>query len=96
MNLMDSQLREFILFCIERRAKEWPAIYDEMANVAGQRLFRGLGHIELRQLGLSFAPSNVDRLIQQVKQVISGQEEIQIPHLDSTKTIERNMQEKAF
>ena len=93
---MDSQLREFILFCIERSVKEWPAIYDEMANVAGQRLFRGLGHIELKKLGLSFALSNVGKLIQQVEQVISRQEEIQIPHLDSTKTIERNVQEKAF
>jgi hypothetical protein len=71
VNFVDLRLKDFIVFCIERSSKEWPAIYDEMANVAGQRLFRGLGHAELKEIGLSLALSNMDRLIQQVEQVIS-------------------------
>ena len=69
MNSLDPRLSEFILFCVERCGCEWPAIYDEMARVAGQRLFRGLGYSELRQMGLSLTASDIDRLIQQVEQV---------------------------
>jgi hypothetical protein len=68
---LDPQLREFILFCIQRRGKHWPALYDEMANVAGQRLFRGLGYVELKQLGLSLAASNIDNLIRFVERIAS-------------------------
>jgi len=71
MDNLDPQLREFILFCFRRCGKEWPAIYDEMAVVAGQKLFNGLGHDELKQMGLSLRVSNLDRTIQLVKQVIS-------------------------
>jgi len=66
-----SQLRDFILFCAQRRSPEWPAIYDEMTWVAGQRLFQGLGYKELKQLGLSFSLSGMDKTIQLVKQVTS-------------------------
>ncbi|MBC8511467.1 MAG: hypothetical protein H8D32_00610 [Dehalococcoidia bacterium] len=76
MNSPDAQLGEFILFCVERRGKEWPAIYDEMALVAGQRLFRGLDYTELKQLGLSLAASNLDRLIEQVEQVTAQHPEL--------------------
>ena len=65
------QLRDFILFCVQRRSPEWPAIYDEMTRVAGRKLFQGLGSKELKQLGLSFSLSNVDKTIQLVKQVTS-------------------------
>ena len=71
MNSSNLQLREFILFCVERRGKEWPALYDEMARVAGQRLFRGLGYAELKQLGFSLSSSNLDNLIRFVAQVTS-------------------------
>jgi len=63
------KLREFVLFCAQRRTCEWPAIYDEMTRVAGRKLFEGLGYKELRQLGLSFSLSSVDRTIQMVRQV---------------------------
>jgi hypothetical protein len=69
MNSLDSQLRDFILFCVERRGTEWPALYDEMARVAGQRLFRGLGRAELKQLGLSLALDSLDKTLELVKQV---------------------------
>jgi len=65
------ELRDFILFCAQRRSPEWPAIYDEMTRVAGQRLFRGLGYKELKQMGLSFSLSNLDKTIRVVKQATS-------------------------
>ena len=65
------QVREFILFCAQRRSPEWPVIYDEMTRVAGEKSFQGLGYKELRQLGLSFSLSGVDKTIQLVKQVTS-------------------------
>ncbi len=71
MDGIPPQLRDFVLFCAQRRSPEWPAIYDEMTRVAGRRLFEGLGYRELRQLGLSFSLSNADKTIQLVKQVTS-------------------------
>lgn len=71
MDDISPQLRDFILFCAERRSPEWPAIYDEMTRVAGGRLFQGLGYKDLKQLGLSFSLSGMDKTIQLVKQVTS-------------------------
>ena len=73
-NRMDKpgpELRDFIRFCAERRGAEWPAIYDEMTRVAGERLFRGMSYRELRQLGLSFSLSGIDKTIELVQKVIS-------------------------
>lgn len=67
-------IKDFILFCIERRGTEWPALYDEMARVAAQRLFRGLGIAELREMGLSLALDSLDKTFELVKQVISQSE----------------------
>jgi len=74
MTSVNPQLKEFILFCIERQGKKWPALYDEMARVAGQRLFKGLSYTELQQLGLSLAASNIDSLIRFVD-LITAQED---------------------
>jgi hypothetical protein len=71
MDDISPKLRDFILFCAQRRSPEWPAIYDEMTRVAGSKLFQGLGCKELKQLGLSFSLSGVDKTIQLVKQVTS-------------------------
>jgi len=71
MDDIPPKLRDFILFCAQRRSPDWPAIYDEMTRVAGRKLFEGLGYKELRQLGLSFSLSSMDKTIQLVKQVIS-------------------------
>ncbi len=70
MDDIPPKLRDFILFCA-RRSPEWPAIYDEMTRVAGGRLFDGLGYKDLRQLGLSFSLSSMDKTIRLVKQVTS-------------------------
>ena len=45
MNSLDPQLRDFILFCVDRRGADWPVLYDEMACVAGQRLFKRISGI---------------------------------------------------
>ena len=68
---LSPELRDFIIFCAQRRSSEWPVIYDEMTRVAGQRLFHGLGYEELKQMGLSFSLCNVDKTIQLVKQATS-------------------------
>jgi hypothetical protein len=75
MNSLDPQLRDFILFCVDRRGADWPALYDEMAGVAGQRLFRGLGRTELKQLGLSLALDSVDKTLELVKQATAQGEQ---------------------
>jgi hypothetical protein len=71
MNSLVPELRDFILFCAERRGADWPVLYDEMASVAGQRLFRGLGRTELKQLGLSLALDSLDETLELVKQAIA-------------------------
>jgi hypothetical protein len=71
---LSPQLRDFILFCAQRRGAEWPTIYDEMTRVAGQRAFQGLGYPELKQLGLSFSLSGLDKTIQLVKQATQQQQ----------------------
>ena len=63
--------REFILFCVNRRGKDWPALYDEMCWVAGRRLFRGLGYAELRNAGLSFGLTNIEDTLRLVDSVTS-------------------------
>jgi len=71
MDDVPPKLRDFVLFCAHRRSPEWPAIYDEMTRVAGRKLFQGLGYTELKQLGLSFSLSSIDRTIQLVKHITS-------------------------
>ena len=68
---MNPQLRDFILFCAERRCPDWPQLYDEMVTVAGQRLFQGLGYAELKQLGLSLCINSLDKTLLQVKQALA-------------------------
>ena len=63
METINPVVRDFILFCIQRQGKEWPALYDEMCWVAGRRLFRGLSYADLRKLGLSFSLTNIDDTI---------------------------------
>ena len=69
METVNPVARDFILFCVQRHGKEWPALYDEMCWVAGRRLFSGLGYDELRKLGLSFSLTNIDDTIRMVDAV---------------------------
>ena len=50
---------DFIAFCLSRRAVDWPFLYDEMCYVASNRLYRGLGYEELREVGLDLALSGL-------------------------------------
>ena len=71
METVNPVVRDFILFCMQRNGQEWPALYDEMCRVTGQRLFRGLGYAELRKLGLSLSLTNIDNTIRMVDAVTS-------------------------
>ena len=71
METINPVVRDFILFCIQRRGKEWPALYDEMCWVTGRRLFRGMGYADLRELGLSFSLTSIDDTIRIVNSVAS-------------------------
>ena len=61
----------FILFCTQRRGKEWPALYDEMCRVAGRGLYEGLHYKQLRELGLSFSLNHIPETIGMVE-VVTG------------------------
>ena len=76
MNHLDPQLRDFILFCVERRGPAWPAIYDEMARVAEQRQFKGLGRAELKQMAFSLALDSLDKTLELVKQAMAEDQQI--------------------
>ena len=52
---------DFIAYCFERRAVEWPQLYDEMCFVASNRLFKGLGYEELREAGLDLTLGGLSR-----------------------------------
>ena len=72
MSNMDPTLREFILFCVQRRGNSWPALYDEMARVAQQRIFQGMGYSDLRERGLSLSIDKLDRTLQLVRQATAS------------------------
>jgi len=50
---------DFISFCLSRRPVDWPVLYDEMCYVASNKLYRGLGYEELREVGLDLALSGL-------------------------------------
>ncbi len=77
METLNLVARDFILFCIHRCDKEWPALYDEMCWVAGHRLFRGLGYAELRKAGLSLSLTNIEDTIKMVDTITAQVENSQ-------------------
>ena len=68
MLFMDTELKDFILFCVERRGQKWPALYDEMTSVANRGLFKGMGYDELKERGLSLSISNIDNVLELIEQ----------------------------
>jgi len=70
MSNLDPQLRDFILFCVKRSGKSWPDLYDEIAIVAGQKLFEGLDYNEIKRLGLSLRVNDLDQTVQLIEQAI--------------------------
>jgi len=69
METLNPVVCDFVLFCINRQGKEWPALYDEMCWVAGHRLFRGLGYTELRKLGVSLSLNDIENTIKIIETV---------------------------
>ena len=66
---------DFISFCLSRRAVDWPFIYDEMCYVASNKLYRGLGYEELREVGLDLALSGLvktSRIVNEVRHARIG------------------------
>jgi hypothetical protein len=61
--------RDFVAFCFERRPVAWPHLYDEMCNVAGRRLFRGMGYEELRAAGIDISLLGLPGLARVVQEV---------------------------
>lgn len=72
METVNPVVRDFILFCVQRQGKEWPALYDEMCWVAGRRLFRGLGYTDLRKLGLSLSLTSIEDTIRMVDTIATA------------------------
>jgi hypothetical protein len=72
METVDPVVRDFILFCVQRQGRAWPALYDEMCLVAGQRLYMGLSYDDLRKLGLSFSLTNIEDTIRMVDAVTAS------------------------
>lgn len=66
---LDPEVIGFIKFCLDRKGKTWPVLYDEMCLVAGQRLYKGLGYDDLNKRGMSLALGNINNLIQTVELV---------------------------
>lgn len=75
------QVAGFILYCT-RDGKKWPALYDEMCRVAGQGLYQGLHHKELRRLGLSFGLNHIEETIEIIEAVTDSR--FDSTSLDST------------
>ncbi len=56
------EIAEFIRYCHDRRAANWPELYDEMCAVASRGEFNGWGHEQLADHGVSFALGGMPRL----------------------------------
>jgi len=72
MEPLHPQVKGFILFCVQRHGKEWPALYDEMCRVAGRGLYQGLGYKELRELGLFFGLNKVEETFRKVEVALAS------------------------
>ncbi len=83
MEILNPLARDFILFCLRRNGREWPALYDEMCRVAGRHLFRGLGYAELRGLGVSLSLTSIEDTIRMVD-IVMAQEANNAEAINST------------
>jgi hypothetical protein len=67
----DAEAEAFVRFCYRRRAVAWPELYDEMCAVAARGDYRGLGYVELEDLGIGFALASLPRLAALADRVIA-------------------------
>lgn len=66
-----SEAAAFVRFCYRRRRVGWPDLYDEMVAVANRRLYQGMGHGELAEIGIGFSLFETPRLAGIVAAVVS-------------------------
>jgi hypothetical protein len=62
---------EFVRFCYRRRRVGWPELYDEMCAVAARGAYRGLGYVELADLGITFCLTDLPRLAALTERVLA-------------------------
>jgi hypothetical protein len=68
---INPQVIGFILYCT-RQKSEWPDLYDEMCRVAGQGLYQGLHHKDLRNLGFSLSLNRIENAVQTIEVVTNS------------------------
>jgi hypothetical protein len=78
---IDPVAHDFIAYCLQLHGKEWPALYDDMCQVVGHRLFRDMGYEDLRRVGISLSLNHmadtikmVDIITAEKQNVRSGEE----------------------
>jgi len=76
METLNTVAHDFVVYCVQRHGKKWPALYDEMCWVAGHRLFRGLGYAELRGLGISLSLTHIEDTIRMVDIVTAEMQKV--------------------
>ncbi len=76
METIDPVAHDFIVYCHQLHGKEWPALYDDMCQVAGHRLFRGLGYEDLRKVGISLSLNHVADTIKMVDIVTAERQKV--------------------
>lgn len=72
---------EFVRFCYRRRRVSWPALYDEMCNVAARGAFRGLGYADLAEHGISFCLPDLPRMAALTERVMREERTIYEPQV---------------
>lgn len=56
------EVADFIRYCHRKRPAGWPELYDVMCGIAARREFRGWGHEQLSERGLTFTVGGMPRL----------------------------------
>ena len=69
--LSNTEAEAFVRFCYGRKRVGWPDLYDEMVAVAARGTFRGMGHDELREIGVGFTLSETPGLAELVRRIAS-------------------------
>jgi hypothetical protein len=65
-------ITEFILSCARRAGNHWSDLYDEMCRSAAKKRFRGLGYLELKELGLALDLDSLDTTADVVDTVLKS------------------------
>ena len=76
METLNPVAHDFVVYCVQRHGKEWPALYDEMCWVAGHHLFLGLGYAELRRLGIFLSLTHIEDTIKMVDIVTTEMQKV--------------------